>query len=190
MSKQYDELKSLLEASRKMLNQYDLNEERELLVKRGIIKEQSFGDNIDQDIEDEIEDDTEPQEEKTKTYRVSGGLIKMHGQKKEDLELTSEEKNSYQETMDEFVNEVSELADFETLNVYKSNVDWSGKILDFDVEFYMTIGEDSGVYINGDMLKLDSSFLEVLNKLTSFYEKFKSKWARVLSSRKKTQDVG
>ena len=189
MSRQYDELKNLLEASRKMLNKGDLTEQRNYLTERGILKEQSFEDNIDADIETEVEDDTEPEEEKTKKYRISGGLINMHGKDKQDLELTSEEKRAFQETMDDFVNEVSELSEFGVLNVYKSNVDWSGKILDFDVEFYMTIGEDSGVYVNGNMLKLDDSFVELINKLTSFYEKFKSKWSRVISSRRKTQDT-
>lgn len=37
------------------------------------------------------------------------------------------------------------------------------------------------------MIKLDENLVELVNKLTSFYEKFKSKWAKVLSQRKKTQ---
>ena len=50
----------------------------------------------------------------------------------------------------------------------------------------MTIGEENGVYINGNQLKLDDKFMDTISKLTAFYEKFKSKWARVISSRKKT----
>jgi len=34
---------------------------------------------------------------------------------------------------------------------------------------------------------LDDNLVELINKLTSFYEKFKSKWAKVISQRKKTQ---
>jgi len=37
------------------------------------------------------------------------------------------------------------------------------------------------------MIKLDDSLVELVNKLTSYHEKFKSKWAKVISSRKKTQ---
>jgi hypothetical protein len=36
------------------------------------------------------------------------------------------------------------------------------------------------------MIKLDEKLTELVNKLTSFYEKFKSKWAKVISTRKKT----
>ena len=90
--------------------------------------------------------------------------------------------------MDEFVDEVSDLVDFNTLNVYPNNVDWSGKVIDQDIEFTFTIGEDSGIYINGDMIKVDADFLEMLNNLQQFYQKFKSKWGKVLASRKKTKE--
>jgi hypothetical protein len=91
--------------------------------------------------------------------------------------------------MDEFVEEVSDLVDFETLNVYKNSVEWSGKLIDEDLEFIFTIGEDSGIYINGEMIKVDSEFLTMINKLQQFYQKFKSKWGKVLANRKKTQEA-
>ena len=96
---------------------------------------------------------------------------------------------SFQETMDDFVEEVSDLSDFGVLNLYPENVDWSGRIIDEDIEFYFSIGEKNGVYINGNMIQLDEDLVELINKLTSFYEKFKSKWAKVLAQRKKTNPV-
>jgi hypothetical protein len=160
-----------------------------------MLTEQIGPRNLAKSIEDNITD-TETQEDgetdsikkdKSKTYRISGGLITLHGKDKKTLELTSEEKTSYQETMDEFVTDVSDLSDFGVLNVYENEVQWSGKVIDFDLEFFFSIGEENGVYINGDMIKLDEKLTELVNKLTSFYEKFKTKWAKVLSTRKKTQ---
>lgn len=176
-----------------MTNQYD---EIKLLLKRSrMLTEQTGPINIAKSIEDSMpqtDDNTNGDEEsikkdKSKTYRISGGLITLHGKDKKQLELTSEEKTSYQETMDEFVNDVSDLSDFGVLNVYENEVQWSGKVIDFDLEFFFSIGEENGVYINGDMIKLDEKLTELVNKLTSFYEKFKTKWAKVLSTRKKTQ---
>jgi gamma-glutamylcyclotransferase (GGCT)/AIG2-like uncharacterized protein YtfP len=89
--------------------------------------------------------------------------------------------------MDEFVSEVSDMVDFNKLNVYSNNVDWSGKLIEYDIDFFFSIGEENGVYINGEMLKTDNEFLNLLNKLKNYYEKFKSKWAKILSSRKKTE---
>jgi hypothetical protein len=90
--------------------------------------------------------------------------------------------------MDDFVEDVSNLTEFGKLNVYENSVEWSGKIMDADIEFFYTIGEETGVYINGDMIKLDEKLVELINKLTTFYEKFKTKWAKVIGLRKKTKD--
>jgi hypothetical protein len=182
----YDEIKSLLRRSRMLVEQTDLQRP-----------------NVAQDIEDKInqdyseyetaEDGKEEKEnspkDKVQRYRVSGGILALHGKNKGDLDITSDEKLAFQETMDEFVQEVSDLVDFNTLNVYPSNVDWSGKIIDEDIEFTFTIGENSGIYINGDMMKVDQDFIELLNKLQGYYEKFKSKWSKVLASRKKTRET-
>jgi hypothetical protein len=110
----------------------------------------------------------------------------MHGKTQQELEISSEEKSAFQETMDEFVDEVSELVDFYPLNVYANNVEWSGKIIDQDLEFYYSIGERNGVYINGTMSKVDDEFMEFIQKLRTYYNKFKVRWSKVVSSRKKT----
>ena len=175
----YDEMKDLLRKSR-------LISEQQSRVVTDLSDEPV---NIDVDSEEEIEIETTPQEDKSETYRVSGGLMTLHGKDKQDLELNTDEKISFQETMDDFVDQVSDLSDFGTLHIYPNNVEWSGKVIDFDLEFFYSIGENNGVYVNGDMIKLDENLLELINKLTSYYEQFKSKWAKVLSSRKKTTNV-
>lgn len=177
-----------------MINEYD--EIKALLKKTRMLMEQPEATNLGKSIENNIEDDelqtsseTDPSQikrDKSKTYRISGGLLSLHGKEKRDLELTTEEKTAFQETMDEFVEDVSDLSDFGVLNMYQNEVQWSGKVIDFDLEFFFSIGENNGVYINGDMIKLDDKLTELITKLTGFYEKFKSKWAKVLSSRKKT----
>lgn len=189
MKNKHDEIKDLLKASRNILNNSLMNEEYSKIKKSyGIISEQDVTQRYDvaKSVSDEIENDERPKEEKKQGYRVSGGILVLHGKDKTELDLTSDEKLAFQETMDEFVSEVSDLVDFNKLNVYPRNVEWSGRIIDFDIEFFYSIGEENGVYIQGDMIKTDEKFLEMINKLKVYYEKFKSKWARVLASRKKT----
>jgi hypothetical protein len=174
---QYDEIKMLLKRSRLLQEQVG-----------PINMAKSIEDNIEQDEDQGTELDVDKvKKDKSKTYRISGGLLTLHGKDKKELELTNDEKQSYQETMEEFVNEVSDLSDFGVLNVYSNSVQWSGKIVDADVEFFYSIGENNGVYINGDMIKLDQELVDLTNKLKSFFEKFKSKWAKVISVRKKTK---
>ena len=199
MSNSHDEIKRLVEASRKMLSNTTLNEDiNSIRKKHGIINEQDnlISNNVTQkvnvtkNVEDKIEDSTdETPDDKSQGYRVVGGIIVLHGKDNSDLELTTDEKIAFQETMNEFVEQVSDLVDFNKLNLYPNNVEWSGKIIDFDLDFFFTIGEENGVYINGEMLKADDEFLEMINKLKVYYEKFKSKWAKVLGSRKQTNNT-
>jgi hypothetical protein len=180
MINEYDELKSLIKRSRMLMEQPEATN----LAKS--IENKIQDDETDYEEADQEVDTEKVKKDKSKTYRISGGLLTLHGKEKKDLELTTEEKTAFQETMDEFVDEVSDLSDFGVLNMYPNDVQWSGKVIDFDLEFFYSIGENNGVYINGDMIKLDEKLTELVNKLTSFYEKFKSKWAKVISTRKKT----
>jgi hypothetical protein len=183
-------------------DRYD--EIKDLIKKSKMIVEQSGQINVAKDVESRLQQDQEYEtastgvedgddikttpRDKQQKYRISGGILALHGKDRNDLDITSDEKLAFQETMDEFVEEVSDLADFNTLNVYPNNVEWSGKLIDEDINFIFTIGEDSGVYINGQMIKLDPDFMTTINKLQQYYQKFKSKWGRVLASRKKTTE--
>ncbi len=167
-------------------NQYD--EIKYLLKRSKLLTEQPIGaPNIGKDIEQRInQDENKTSKDQYKKYRVSGGILAIHGSNATETSITTDDKTTFQETMDEFVSEVSDLTDFGPLNVYKNSVEWSGKIIDHDIEFFMTIGEQNGVYINGNQLKLDEKFMDTISKLTGYYEKFKSKWAKVIAERKKT----
>ena len=181
----YDEIKSLLKKSRMLLEQDETQDNMAASIQSRIDQDMDYETAVD----DKEEGDDKPvSKDKTQRYRISGGILALHGKDRNDLDITTDEKVAFQETMDEFVEEVSDLVDFNTLNVYPNNVDWSGKIIDQDIEFTFTIGENSGIYINGDMIKVDEDFLDMINKLQQFYQKFKSKWGKVLASRKKTQE--
>ncbi len=107
-----------------MINEYD--ELKTLLKRSRMLMEQPEATNLGKSIENKIKDDSTEYEvdgtenidtekvkkDKSKTYRISGGLLSLHGKEKKDVELTTEEKTAFQETMDEFVSEVSDLSDF------------------------------------------------------------------------------
>lgn len=199
MKNTHDEIKQLLKASREMLSNNNINEDyQRIRDKYGIITEQGIdltNDNVTKrlnvtkSVEDTIDDQTKPNKDKKQGYRISGGILVLHGKEKKDTELTGDEKVAFQETMEEFVTEVSDLVDFNPLNVYQQNVEWSGRLIEFDLEFFYSIGEENGIYINGDMIKTDETFLDMIEKLKNYYEKFKSKWAKIISSRKRTKDI-
>jgi hypothetical protein len=206
MSNSHDEIKKLLEASRKLLNNDNINED--IRKQYGLLTEQGVdltGDNVTKKINvaksvddtidyetadtdgDGYDDEEESNDDKSQGYRISGGILVLHGKEQTELELTTDEKIAFQETMDEFVAEVSDMVDFNKLNVYTNNVEWSGKLIEQDIEFFFSIGEENGIYIEGEMIKADDEFINLITKLKTYYEKFKSKWAKILASRKKTE---
>ena len=182
-NERYDEIKSLIKKSKMLFEQQTQDNVAASVMSR-----------LNQDMEYETALDDKESGEKTtpkdkvQKYRISGGILVLHGKEQTDLELTTDEKIAFQETMDEFTTDVSDMVDFNKLNVYSNNVEWSGKLIEYDIEFFFSIGEENGVYINGEMMKTDDEFIAFLTKLQQFYQKFKSKWGRVLASRKKTKE--
>ena len=95
MSDSHDEIKKLIKASQNMLNTDMVNETIVNIKEQyGIINEQSVNltdtendDKIDvgQDVADEIEFETKPKKDKRQAYRISGGIIVLHGKDKKDL---------------------------------------------------------------------------------------------------------
>ena len=160
-NQQYDEMKSLIRKSRYLFEQ-----------------DQEDGQTI-----------LDREQEKVEEYEVSSGKIVVHGYTTNDVTLTDEEKTSYQETMDDFVEQVSDLVDYNSLNIYENNVEWSGLLVKFDVQFFYTVGERNGVYVSGSMTKIDEESLETLNKLKDYYQIFSTKWAKVLADRKSTKKI-
>ena len=189
----YEEIKNLIEASRKALSK-NINESSKKQIRKqyGLLIEQNE-EEVDVDIDADVSfDEKRPKKDsdeigkpkdKQKTYKIQGNLLVLNGKTEADIQLTTDEKNAFVETVDEFRNEVAELAEFDKLKVYQDNVEWSGKILELDLEFFYTIKEPNGIYINGEMMKLDEKYLEMIPKIQSFYEKFKNKWSKIVSSR-------
>ena len=190
----YEEIKSLIEASRKALSKKSLNEIRDIKISHGLLMEQPVKDveKMDVDMDVEVEKpkmfgQEEPVDQEKRTFKIKGGTISIYGNVKSDLQLTLDEKVAFQESMDEFRTQVAELVDFNIMNVYQNNVEWSGLITDRDIEFFFSVSETDGVYIQGEMLKVDSDFMELTEKLKKFYEKFKAKWSKIIASRKETK---
>jgi hypothetical protein len=191
MMSNYDEIKNLIRASRNAFNT-NLNEDAQrikkqygLLTEQTVEKEEEVVKDENQSFQKEKKDSDEigTQRDKQKAFRVLGNVIVLHGKTKADLQLTTDEKNAFTSSVDEFRTDVAELVEFGRLNVFSDNVEWSGKILENDIEFFYTVNEPNGIYINGQMIKIDQEYLETINKLQAYYEKFKNKWSKIVASR-------
>ena len=144
----YDEIRSLVEASRKALNKRTLSEVEDIRRTHGFLLEQDMGPEdeateTDTELDQDDEYETAPKDsdeigkktDKQKAYKVMNDIIVLHGKDKSSLQLTTDEKNAFTSSMDEFRQEVAEIVDFGKLNVYQENVEWNGKIKELDLEF-------------------------------------------------------
>jgi hypothetical protein len=188
----YDEMKSLLKKSKFLFEQSSdfgrINTADSISNK---IRSSVSGDaTVGGEEEDEINQQgvrTSKSSSKQQKYKISGGIFVLHGDTRSEVDnITTDDKSSFQETMDEFVEEVSDLVDFDELHLYKNSVEWGGKLIDDNITFLYTIGENGGVYISADIVKIDEDFLSIITKLEQYYQKFKSKWSKMLAIRKKT----
>jgi hypothetical protein len=188
----YDEMKSLLKKSKMLFEQY--SETGRINTVDSIANKIRSSVSDDAIVGGEQEDDTDQEGIKTskasskqQKYKISGGIFVLHGDTRAEVDnITTDDKSSFQETMDEFVEEVSDLVDFDELHLYKNSVEWGGKLIDDNITFLYTIGENGGVYISADIVKIDEDFLSIITKLEQYYQKFKSKWSKMLAIRKKT----
>lgn len=188
----YDEMKSLLKKSKFLFEQY--SDMGRVNTADSISNKIRSSISSDAMVGGEQEDETNQQgvrtsktSSKQQKYKISGGIFVLHGDTRAEVDnITTDDKSSFQETMDEFVEEVSDLVDFDELHLYKNSVEWGGKLIDDNITFLYTIGENGGVYISADIVKIDEDFLNIITKLEQYYQKFKSKWSKMLAIRKKT----
>jgi hypothetical protein len=128
---------------------------------------------------------------KSQQYNIDGEHIVISSRSGQSIELTDDVRSIFEQSCDEFKQQVSDLVDFNTLQVNDNDVEWSGRLTKFDVEFFYYLGNDNGVYLKGDKIKVDEELTTLLGQLTQFYKIFSQKWSSVATSRQQgTQQNG
>jgi hypothetical protein len=142
----YDETKQMLNKLRKL---------NESIMSNKILKEEEIPttDNINDDID--VINDVD---------------VKMLSNDKLDLKLTDEQKNSISGLIDSFREQVSQLANLEPgLTINSNQIRLDGSISSIDLNFVLITGDESGVYVNADMLKVEEEVLTTIEKLLKFH---------------------
>jgi hypothetical protein len=112
--------------------------------------------------------------------------VVIHSEDPEDLELNDEEKGQISQLIDDFRVEVVETAQFDKLDIYETSAKLGGKIGEIGLMFTLSTGDDTGLYINGQMLKIDENSIMILEKLGAFQLKFSSAINDLLVRRRTT----
>lgn len=110
--------------------------------------------------------------------------VKIHSTDQEDLSLSEEEKGSLNQLIQNFKSQVSELANFEEgFNVYVDSVRLDGTI-ENDLSFVLIAGNERGLYLNANMLKIEAETVETISKLEKFQHTFEDVVIEIMNNRK------
>lgn len=101
-----------------------------------------------------------------------------------DMVLSDEQKNTISGLIDSFREQVSQITNFEPgLTINQTQIRLDGSIPDQDINFVIISGDESGLYINADMMKIDAEILMMLDKLAKFEQPFKDAMEPIIRDR-------
>ena len=154
----YDEIKGMLNTMRH-LSESSLNK------KRLIESEES------ETIEPVNNDAT--QEQYDDIVVVNDVDVKLLSTDKLDIELKDEEKSNISQLIDSFRQEVYQIPNLSPgFTINENQIRLDGSIDENEINFVFVAGQNSGLYINSDMLKIDLETLQMLEKLMKFEQTF------------------
>ena len=159
----YDEIKGMLKTLRSLnetryTNKTPLNEAEEVQQTTDNPQQTDIDTNKKQFDNVEVVNDVE---------------VKLLSTDKEEVKLKPEEKTAITQIVDSFRQQVSQIADLDpgfTINENQIRID--GTITDLEINFVIIAGEDSGLYINSDMLLIEDETMKMLEKLKKFETTF------------------
>ncbi len=161
----YDDTKKMLNTLRKL---------NESITSTNVLKE-------------DIQQTQEPQQtqnQKNDFIVINDVEVNMLSTDEMDLELQEDQKTAISGLIDNFKQQVSQIVDFEPgMTINQNQIRLDGVLTDDDVSFVFIAGEENGVYINADMLKLTTETGTALEKLAKFEETFKTAMEPLISKR-------
>jgi hypothetical protein len=117
--------------------------------------------------------------ESINTNKKNVRLLREQTQIKEDKDLGEEDPSALQEEEKKFRDTVTPRVQFNRFKLYPKvqNVEFSGKFTSNNLEWYYSLDDTDGVYISGELLQLNQSTLEQIQKLVAYYDTWSDEWA-------------
>lgn len=128
--------------------------------------------------------DQSPKQNESGIIVINDVEVKMLSSDQDDMELTEEQKEAISGLIDNFKQQVSQIVEFNPgMTINSNQIRLDGKLTDEDVNFVIIAGQDSGTFINAEMLKLENNVGMMLEKLVKFEETFKSSLEPLIQNR-------
>jgi hypothetical protein len=145
---------SMYDQTKKMLNTLrNLNESK--------FSSRTLSEQVETQSQPPMGDEENTTQQQGKDFVVVNDVeVKMLSSDESDLELTDEQKEIISGLIDNFKQQVSQIVEFTPgMTINPNQIRLDGKLTDEDVNFVLIAGEDSGTFINAEMLKLENNVL-------------------------------
>jgi len=128
--------------------------------------------------------DEASKEQKNDITVINNVDVKLLSTDQTDMELNDNQKTTISTLIDNFKQQVSQIAEFDPgITMNQDQIRMDGSLPDEDINFVFIAGVDSGVYINAGMLKLEQNVATALEKLAKFNETFKTSLEPLINQR-------
>jgi hypothetical protein len=106
-------------------------------------------------------------------------LIKEQSEVKDDIDLGEDDPAALQEEEKKFMDTVTPRVKFNRFKLYPKaqNVEFSGMFTSSNLEWFYSLDDTNGVYITADLLQLNQTTLEQIQKLVAYYDAWSNEWA-------------
>lgn len=152
---------------KKILNEYDHT--KRMLNKLRNLNESKNSFKINEQFETQS-----TEEQKDDLMVINDVDVKLLSDNQNNIKMSDEHKNMISSIIDSFRDQVSQISDLEPgFTLSEKQIRLDGSIPDEDVNFVIIAGDESGIYINADMLKLEQETISLIEKLFKFEQPFK-----------------
>ena len=167
----------------KMKTEYDVTKNM-LKTIRTITESKTSKKSINEQVEGQTPEHASSQESKNDITVINNVDVKLNSSDKQDLKISDTDKNAISQLIDGFSQQVSQIAEFDPgMTINQNQIRLDGYLPDEDIHFVFIAGQEAGVYINAEMLKLEQNIANILEKLAKFNETFKTSMEPLIKER-------
>lgn len=118
-------------------------------------------------------------------------LIREQTEVKDDIDLGEDDPAALREEEKKFMDTVTPRVKFNRFKLYPKaqNVEFSGNFTSSNLEWFYSLDDTSGVYITADILQLNETTLEQIQKLVGYYDAWSDEWATKIAEEYKNEVV-
>ena len=172
----YDDIKGMLNKMRGLNENFNQTKE---VITEDVTPQTEPGD--------DIETDDTFQERFDNVEVINDVEVKLISPDKEDIELKEDEKQSISQLIDNFRQQVNQLADLDPgFTIEETQIRLDGSISDLEINFVFMAGDDNGLFVNSDMLPIEDDTMLMIDKLIKFKPTFISAMEPLIRDRKTT----